>query len=289
MNYLFLRTPLGRKYTIKIADEIRTLKNRGYVYRCGSLDLALSRHPEWDSKNLIIHSRAAHPDAPWMNKLKELEQKGFRVINKTSVLELTSDKFESVEFLQDKFELPRTFLLAKGNILSTDNVNKIRTEEVVVKPRYSQGGGEFVSKISKEKLRDREFLTNITGKFSCSAVVQEVIPYLGIARIFCIGGKSLPVYTWDAPNPTRWKVSVCLNQKQVTSFPSYVNKDIIIMYAEEIQKAIGGEINFIDVFWTENGPVLSEINTACSLLTHERITGFNISKSIAEYLNSQKK
>jgi glutathione synthase/RimK-type ligase-like ATP-grasp enzyme len=54
---------------------------------------------------------------------------------------------------------------------------------------------------------------------------------------------------------------------------------------------IGGEINFIDVFETADGYVLSEINTACSLLIHERkakeagSTHWNIAGYIAEYLN----
>lgn len=287
MNYLLLRTEKGLKYARKITEQLRLFGNKAYIYKASNIHLAFQNHPEWNKDNLIIHSRAAHPRCNWMNELKRKEDQGYRVINNTEVLKLTSDKFDSVKRLQGNFVLPRTFKVYKGKQITLDEYNSIKTTHVVVKPRYSQGGGIFVTKLRKEDLLTNRF-NDAAALFNCTAIVQECIDYRGIARIFCIGGKSLPVLTWDTPG-NDWKVSVCLNQKQVTKLPDYVDKERITRYAERVQKFIGGEVNFIDVFWTtDNLPVLSEINTACSLLTHERKTNYNIARSIASYLNGEK-
>jgi glutathione synthase/RimK-type ligase-like ATP-grasp enzyme len=67
----------------------------------------------------------------------------------------------------------------------------------------------------------------------------------------------------------------------------------LLRVAERTQRVIRGEINFIDVFETREGYVLSEINTACNLLLHEekaRQAGsqyWNIARYIAQYLDEQ--
>jgi len=289
MNYLLLRTPLGRKYTVRIAEHLRRLGHRALVYKCGSIDLFFREHKNFNPDNLIIHVRAADPNSFWMQRLVELQDQGYRVINKPEVLKLTSDKYACNKFLIDSGDntIPKTFLREKGKRISDRNIESIKTEEVVIKPRYSQGGGVHVRKINKEQLSDTNFLDELTKNYSCSSIIQELVPYTGIYRVFVIDKIAIPVLTYDRPY-NNWKVSVCLNQRQIPILSDYFNDEhqVIINYAERIQNLISGEINFIDVFTTENGPVLSEINTACSLLTHERITNYPISYNIASYLHS---
>lgn len=274
MNYLILRTPLGRRYGVRIADELRLLGNRAYLYKVNSIDLAFERHPEWNPNNLIIHVRGAYPfNCNWMNRLYELEGEGYRVVNKPSVLSLTSDKYRCVEYLETRFHLPRTYLKNSPDI-------DIRTKYTILKPRVSSGGGKFVQRIETKDLD--------INSIERGTIIQEYIQYAHIYRVFVIGGRALPILTVDSPTANDWKVSVCLNQRQksITDTFGYAH---IIHYAERVQREIGGEINFIDVFTCEDGEmILSEINTACSLLTHERITGYNIAREIARYLNSLK-
>lgn len=291
MNYLILRTPLGLKYARRIADELRKFGNKVYIYKAKSIELAFKNHPEWNKDNLIIHCRAADPNSFWMEKLEKLLFEGYRIVNHPTVLKLTSDKYRCMKTLEDVFpNLPRTFLLKQKGKISDEILDNIRTDFVIIKPRYSQGGGKFVEKIHKDFLDD-ETISRIKMQYSCSSIIQEFVSYEEIYRVFVINSKALPVLTMDTPSDDNWKVSVCLNPWQVPINFREIHADkfeAIRNYAEEIQYMIGGEINFIDVFSTENGPVLSEINTACSLLTHERILNFNIAQQIAEYLNNLK-
>jgi hypothetical protein len=116
-------------------------------------------------------------------------------------------------------------------------------------------------------------------------------------RVIVIGGKALPYTFVDkvAWHPLQWKVSCCLNR---TSMQIDTNPDQrVLEIAEETQRAVNGDINFIDIFENDDWrPIsqgrfsISEINTACSLNIHERLaqeagrTDWNIHARIAKYL-----
>ena len=166
MNYLILATGQGFKYGRRITKEIRLLGEKAYLYRCFSLDLAFRNHPEWNPNNLIIHSRAANPNAEWMNRLVELEEQEYRVVNNTSCLRTTSDKWASVRELREIGNIPKTKLIQKSNFSFEDIDDYFFTTwesyPLVIKPRISQGGGQFVFKLEENDLNGREnFLSAI--------------------------------------------------------------------------------------------------------------------------------
>lgn len=282
MNYLLLMTGGGRKYAKRISIKIKEQQrnSRVYLYRCWSLDLAFSNHPEWNNRNLIIHSRAANPNMSWMRRLFELEEQGYRIVNKPEVLTLTSDKWESIRSLQTIGNIPYTVCRRKNTFQLTD-LSPIQTDSFIIKPRYSQGQGESVHKF---RLNQGHQLSEFLRTYpSNQFLIQEYIPYLSIYRVFVINGRAMSIVTKDVPNYNRWKVSVCLNPRQTV----IRNPDpALLRFAERIQQEIGGEINFIDVFETNAGYVLSEINTACNLKIHERLSGYSIARRIANYLIS---
>jgi glutathione synthase/RimK-type ligase-like ATP-grasp enzyme len=286
MNVLILTTRNGRKYAQKIGREIKNLGHTYYRYHAWSINLALENHPELNNSNTVIHSRAANPNTSWMDRFFELESQGFKFINKPSVLKLTSDKWECLNFLQLRYvgNCPLTFSIPRytpedglRNIID----HEFRNQDFIIKPRYSQGGGQFVFKetrgLATENLRrDMEMipLGNI--------LFQEVVSYTIIYRVFVINNHALPFVTYDTPEiENNWKVSVCLNRNQRVN----VNppRDLL-NFAENIQLVIGGKVNFIDIFGTTGGYVLSEVNTACNLTIHEQLSGYNIARKIAEYL-----
>lgn len=288
MNYLLLMTGGGRKYAKRISIKIKEQQrnSRVYLYRCWSLDLAFSNHPEWNNRNLIIHSRAANPNTSWMRRLFELQEQGYKIVNKPEVLTLTSDKWESTRLLQELGNIPRTILIRKNQFISDtgiriDTLAQLR-RDIVVKPRYSQGQGEHIYKFD-QNLHLGSLIRTIENYPTNHILLQEVIPYTAIYRVFVINGRAMSIVTKDIPCSSRWKVSVCLNRNQtVVRNPN----PELLRFAERIQQEIGGEINFIDVFETDNGYVLSEINTACNLRIHERLSGYSIARRIANYLIS---
>lgn len=267
---IILTTENGGSFGRKIADTLHELKYLRRVLSVNDIDLIENYPPN----KTLIHSRAAHPNAQWMRKLEELERNGYKVINPTSVLKLTSDKAECAIKIKGH---PQTWIFNSAEEL----VNFNQTGEFIIKPEVSQGQGAFVEKFS---LPYANLSTLYNNQPTRKVVVQRLINYSAIYRVICINGVALKKVFVDRPTPANWKVSVCLNDISMTcedGSPELLN------YAENIQKNIGGKVNFVDAFITENkyNPfVLSEINTACNLSIHERLSGINIHELIANYL-----
>ena len=100
-------------------------------------------------------------------------------------------------------------------------------------------------------------------------------------RVLVIGKKSIDkAVFWDAPKEN-WKCSVCMNPK-INCYESPPAE--LLEFAENIAKKLDSDVSFIDIFSTEKGYVLNEINTACNLEIHERISKYNISKEIVNHL-----
>ena len=160
--------------------------------------------------------------------------------------------------------------------------SEIRTVQFVVKPIQSQGQGEYVQRFNVFATDIDNLNEYFNHSGTNSALVQEFIDYLAIYRVIVINGKALPFVTMDTPTEDDWKVSVCLNPKQV---PIKNPDSELLRMAERVQGVINGEINFVDIFKTITKQyVLSEVNTACNLSGHEEILNENIAKYIAEYL-----
>ena len=316
MMFVIIRTAGGKKYARRIGEELKRINRHNY-WICPSVNYfpeSFRNRPRLNPNNTIIHSRAAYPDGPtWMRNLVNKENEGYRVINNTSVLRLTSNKLAcSMKMLREGFPHPRTWHYIGGS--SIDSIHREIVEsgvrKVVAKPYTSMNQGASVERIeitesqqtqctcamcgnqhtryipgNPEELRDA-----INRQPTGSVVIQEYVDYISIHRVIVIGGRALPVSWMDAPTPTRWKVSVCLNRNM--RFNSRPDQELLDL-AERTQEAIEGEINFIDVVKTREGYVLSAINTACNLLIHERkareagSTYWNIAERIANYLNRQ--
>ena len=114
-------------------------------------------------------------------------------------------------------------------------------------------------------------------------IIQEKIEYLKLIRIIVIGFKVLDgASTYDAPVSNNWKASVCMNP----NIKKYeIINDKLVALAEKVAKAFDCGISFIDFFENKNGDfILNELNTACSLIIHEKATGIKIHEYISDYL-----
>jgi glutathione synthase/RimK-type ligase-like ATP-grasp enzyme len=230
----------------------------------------------------------------WVANLVAKEREGYRVINNTRVLRHTSNKLEcALDMYEAGLPHPRTWeaernwdddLIRRLWVLMASDYNVYK---VVVKPYTSMDQGANV-KIAETF---EQFHRAIRGMPTGKVVVQELIDYTAIFRVVVIDGRALPMSWVDRPTPQRWRVSVCLNRNM--QFVTNPDQELLEV-AEQTQEAIGGEVNFIDVFRTVSGRyILSEINTACNLSIHEgmaRSAGhpyWNIANYIARYLDRQ--
>jgi glutathione synthase/RimK-type ligase-like ATP-grasp enzyme len=277
---MIVHTINGEAYARFIQKEVNLL---GRVCRVSNvLELGQKiRDFGWKSEETVIHFRTA---GPIPNPVaKRFAERGFRVINKPEVLERTSDKFLSCEWADSKrIELPRTVKFEKEKVMD-ELGEKWQDKQFVLKPINSKSQGAYCFKTSLSDLELEQKIGSVPGR---KIIIQEFVDYKRIYRVIVIGGKPIEKAVFmDEPEEGRWRVSVCLNPKaRLVENPD----PKLLEYGVMIANTFETEVGFIDVFETKNGEyVLSEINTACSLVLHERKSGVNISGAIAAYLVEQ--
>lgn len=279
MNFIILHTPGGIKYARKIG---KSLHNFGHHYYLSSSinPEYVYRHDFLTPDDTIIHARAANPvDVGFIKTLEEKEKQGFMVVNSTDTLKLTSDKLKcSLLFNELNLPHPKTIVGKKNNNSWRDKIDD--KKDYIMKPYISQGQGVFVKKFHGQPSNDI-----VNSMPTNTLVIQEFVNVSAIYRIICLNGFPQNFMFVDRGRPNDWKFSVCLNKVSMV-FEPHANREILNL-ARNAQKAVNGIINFIDIFETkENDYVISEINTACSLFIHERLSGINISLLIANTLHN---
>jgi glutathione synthase/RimK-type ligase-like ATP-grasp enzyme len=300
-NFVIIRTDNGGRYARKILRSIKWLNENRFPqheFCTGNYTISefLNGDPQLEllnPENTIIHARCANPRTEWTIKLRELEERGYKVVNSVDTIELTSNKLACSLALQDRVNHPKSWEYYKRMSQQEKEALIFEISEelgypdyIIAKPLTSLEQGANVKKVNLYIGERLAFNGEITEQFDSvpgnKIVIQEYIPYTALHRVIVIGGKALP-YTFvdyaNDPRKTDWKVSCCLNRTtmQLCENP----KQEILDLAEQTQKEVGGVINFIDIFeYTESSPggvfyrpnwTISEINTACSLNIHERL------------------
>jgi glutathione synthase/RimK-type ligase-like ATP-grasp enzyme len=310
MNYIILHTGGGRSYARKIVNSINWIRdNKRWGNNIEQVFSVSVNHMDeirgFIPENTTIYARAAHPTANWMRELERFESLGFIVVNSTKTLKLTSDKLACSLFLQDKVSHPKTWVYPKNmNFMDFSSMwGDIETsidedsEYIIAKPTTSIEQGANVRKINFQNLNVRGIKDELEIVPGDSVVIQEFIPYTALHRVIVINGEAL-LYTFiDKPEWHEngdWKVSCCLNRTTMQINEPRIGERAkwsdLVSLAKRTQDLIGGKINFIDIFETDSGFVISEINTACNLSIHEMLarnagrTDWNIHYKIAKYL-----
>lgn len=298
-NYtIIVHTKKSKSYANKICEKIN---NNCFTTDTQNLQntYKLIKKKNVKNKNIIIHPRTATPlNTVWINYLKTLESNGVKVINPPKLLQLTSNKLEcSLVLYNNGISHPETWKGLKNNksVITIKNLLKNQSK-LIIKPSNSISQGAYVQIIYNYDNEDT-ILQKINSIPTDIYVIQEYVDYIALYRVIVIGGKSLPFTYMDVPTEKNWKVSVCLNNNMKFIYKA---DKILLKLAEDTQSVLNNYvknpfkgIHFIDIFKTKNNKfVISEINTACSLLIHERLAKdanhpmWNISKYIADYLKS---
>lgn len=293
---VIIHTQKSKLYASKIKKHI---KSKCILSTVNDLEKNLSTVNE--QSKLIIHPRTATPlDSKWIKLLKEKEKGGAIIVNPPNLLQLTSNKLKCAILLYNSgINHPETWEGKKNDKKTLDLINRLlkKRDKLIIKPFNSISQGAYVQIIRKDS--NEETIKNLISKIPTNPfVIQDYINYKAIYRVIIINGKALPFSFIDKPTNDRWKVSVCLNKDRM-KFVYYPKKELLQL-GIDTQNIINKEVNnpqsgihFIDIFETvDNKFVISEINTACSLIIHERLAktaghpDWQISKHIANYLNS---
>ncbi len=280
LKIVIVRTIKGQKYADFIAKEINLAGHRAGVTDIKDLKDYLKKE-NCSPETTLIHSRTAHPNLTY-RIFKELEDEGYKIVNSAEAIRLTSDKYSSCVFAKENnIPCADTSKTLKKEALSFVKEKMKEWDKVVVKPITSQGQGQYAFMFNKDNISEvEEKVKSIPAK---ELVIQKYLDYERLSRVIVIGFKALEkAVFYDEPG-NNWKCSVCLNP-EIRVFENPPQE--LLEFSQEIAKKFKAEICFIDVFTTKKGYVLNEINTACSLIIHERISKYNISKDIANYLLS---
>jgi glutathione synthase/RimK-type ligase-like ATP-grasp enzyme len=279
-NILIVHVEKGRKYSNFIAKETNLLGIQTQLATVFTAEKEIKKL-KMDPNNTIVHFRTAGPKRA-TPLAKKLENQGYKVINGSQVLERTSDKFLSFEWAANQgIKLPRTIKLKKNE--AVDSIKDLDINHFVIKPVNSISQGAYCYQSSSDAKDIQATVHNVPGE---NVVVQEFINYQSLYRVVVINGNAIrKAVFYDKPTKRDWKVSVCLNPK-IKHDPN--PRTELIEYAQNIAKIFELQIGFIDIFHTKNDTyVLSEINTACNLTRHERLSRYNISRDIARHLVSK--
>jgi glutathione synthase/RimK-type ligase-like ATP-grasp enzyme len=293
---VIIHTQKSKSYASKIKKHI---KSKCILSTVNDLEKNLSTVNE--QSKLIIHPRIATPlDSKWIKLLKEKEKGGAIIVNPPNLLQLTSNKLKCAILLYNSgINHPETWEGKKNDKKTLDLINRLlkKRDKLIIKPFNSISQGAYVQIIRKDS--NEETIKNLISKIPTNPfVIQDYINYKAIYRVIIINGKALPFSFIDKPTNDRWKVSVCLNKDRM-KFVYYPKKELLQL-GIDTQNIINKEVNnpqsgihFIDIFETiDDKFVISEINTACKLIIHERLAktaghpDWQISKHIANYLNS---
>lgn len=278
-SVLIIRTKMGLKYALKISQYLESKGVHCFISEINNVDAVLAENSLTPS-NTIIHSRTAGRITN--EKINKFEKAGFKVINSSKTLTLTSNKYLSQEHARtNRICVADTYKVDKKDV---DRFLSLLEKygSLVVKPIFSQGRGIYCQKINKGISKDDlcNILDSVPGKM---IQAQQCINYKKLIRVIVIGYKALRDATvYDEPANDSWKCSVCLNPniKKYTD-----NRNDLFELAELTARTFGAQINFIDYFEDADGRfVLNEINTACSLFIHERVTGCPIHQYIGDFL-----
>jgi len=270
-DIIIVTTLLGKAYAKRISSEIKKINNSLTVSILNIKELN-ERCDKIGNPKLIIVRAATPIDTDWIKCLTKMEKRGIKVVNPTSVLKLTSNKLlSSFHFI--KKGLPHQDSKEGSKLKIPMTLNTIRHmlkfyNKIIIKPFTSRSQGIYVRVITKD-MTDTEIISKINQIPTNQFVIQEFIPYKAIYRVIVINNKALPLSYKDIPRPNKWRVSVCLN-KNMKFIPNPPKK--LLQTAERVQSSIyNGGVHFIDLFEVnENKYVISEVNTACRLLLHER-------------------
>lgn len=305
-NFVIIRTDKGGRYARKILRSIQWLNENKYPqHEFVTVDMTITEFLHYidindffgfegvGPNNTIIHARCANPRTDWTIKLRELEERGYKVVNSVDCIELTSNKLACSLALQNKVAHPKSFEYSRnmrGGDLDMLRANLsaafLGNDYIIAKPLTSLEQGANVRKIRFMGNHWERIIDEFNEVPGNKIVIQEYIPYTALHRVIVIGGKALP-YTFidkvEYHQPGDWKVSCCLN-KTTMKLNENADRELLEL-AEKTQKEVGGVINFIDIFeynvsrvghlgmYNHSGVEYTnaEINTACSLNIHERL------------------
>jgi len=207
-----------------------------------------------------------------------LESLGIPVVNSSAVLQNCEDKFLTSLRLREKNIPTVDFTMAFSLQSAKKAVERLGGYPVVIKPPLGSWG-RLLAKVNDDDSLEAviEHKMEMQSAYHKAFYIQKFINKKGRdIRVFVIGDKPIcAIYRYSShwiTNTARGGVAVnCPLNKQLVSV------------CQKAARAIGGGILAMDVFETNDGYLINEINHAMEFKNSEKPTGVSISEEIVKY------
>lgn len=213
-----------------------------------------------------------------MHAVEFYESLGIPVVNPLSIARVCENKFlTSLTLVAHNVPTPR-FALAFSERESKRAVNELGGYPVVIKP-VSGSWGRMVARINDEHALEAvlEQKETLGSPHHHAFYIQEYIEKPGRdIRIHVIGGNVVAAIYRKSDH---WVTNTA---RGAQALPCPINKDLERV-AQKAGDAIGTGVLGIDVFETEGGYVVNEVNHTIEFKNVQRVTRVNIAGLILDY------
>jgi [lysine-biosynthesis-protein LysW]--L-2-aminoadipate ligase len=210
--------------------------------------------------------------------LKFLEYAGIPVVNKSSVAAICGDKFVTSMALQKAGVPTPKFGLVFGLEEAKELIESMGGYPVIIKPALGSWGRLLAKVNDIDALEAIVEHKDVLGGVQQKAIyIQQYIKKPGRdIRSFVIDGKAIAAIYRDSPH---W-ITNTARGGVASNCP--VTKEIA-QISRKASEAVGGGILAMDIFETDNGLSINEINHTMEFKNSEKPTGVSISGAIVDY------
>jgi [lysine-biosynthesis-protein LysW]--L-2-aminoadipate ligase len=214
--------------------------------------------------------------------LKFLEYAGVPVVNKSAVAAICGDKFLTSLALQKAGVATPKFAMVFGIDEAKQAIEAMGGYPVIIKPALGSWGRLLAKVNDIDALEAIVEHKDVLGGVQQKAIyIQQYIKKPGRdIRSFVIDGKAIAAIYRDSPhwitNTARGGIaSNCPVTEEISQI------------SQKASEAVGGGILAMDIFETENGLSINEINHTMEFKNSEKPTGVSISGAIVDYCIKQ--
>lgn len=219
-----------------------------------------------------------------------LEKRGYRSINSSNTIEICDDKAKTFVALDGKLPMPKTVVapFTYANVGYSDFNFIKRAEEfgypmIVKESKGSFGFGVHLA-------RDRVELTEIIERSHGTPLIfqQYIAESRGRdLRIYVVGGRAVAAAERINECDFRSNVTGGGKMKAVSLTDDFYSKHVLL--AEHAASCVNADFAGVDVLFSNDGPLVCEINSNAHFAALTEATGVDVAKAIVTHYLSFKR
>lgn len=212
-----------------------------------------------------------------LNLIRHFESRGIPVINSSRAINLTKDKFASLEVLKRRgLPVPKTFMIRSMRLLERV-IKQSGGLPVVIKPlRGSQGVGVILAK----RMKTVKSILKSAWEVDYDIIIQQFIPESRgqDIRILVVGGKVIAAMRRYPPKDD-FRSNIHQGGRAELIELSPLHKKMALRAV----KTLGLQLAGVDMIESRHGPLIVEVNTSPGFEGLEAVTGIDIARRIIDF------